>query len=778
METQECLAQLQVEKEKKLSCRFPCRVIFTRSRRVYKELLNALTVVCDRTVSADELLPEADIMPQYDTIIEKLKSDEWVLLPGVSEYLRLFHKSEMRSRRLGKLWHSIVDAENTCRVIIPLWNCEALWYDNALGLCTDIRQEDYVFKIDELLNAPEKLNVLVFSAAFEEYVSQLNGKFTLIVGLREWYERLSDTTEPLNDYCLLTKQVRSIEPTVGDTTIRLIKDAYAFVKESLGDGSKLDEAFCTDEMLDVLIPQAIQGVSLNTAILNCFNLVSFDGLTVMSGWNTMPNGKRQLLRLWYHLNPDDSYLCHVIASSDDRSLFNHALLDIFDAMQHHPEWICESKRLASVLGLTKSADFFTRLDEIPEYEDRLEFLTADTREERIYILRMVGVWMKKDAAQACACEKLRSLYPALFAYLQRMPERIESVYSDYIFDYKVYKLSNTLPVSDEEHFRGIEPDTLPSRYAVLQKSLTKDAVILWIDAMGFEYLSLLKWVLEGESCGSVTSVEIAQATLPTETKFNEQWQQMTCPYEKRDKLDKLAHKGVIDEPDYYSCIEEQLSFFDTLRKTVRELFKTYHRVIITGDHGTSRIAARYFHEREGFVTPKNTTVFSHGRYCRLGNDSQILLDAVLPAKDSAGNQYWVFKTYDHFKIGGFVTSADDDNIVYGELHGGASPEEMIVPVVVFDNNFELPLTAKWKKSSVSLKKKQVRAEINLSRAVSSLQVKIGSTMASCESEDGAVWQIAASGISPNQYAAHVVADGQIVDIDPLTIKSALGGDDF
>lgn len=67
------------------------------------------------------------------------------------------------------------------------------------------------------------------------------------------------------------------------------------------------------------------------------------------------------------------------------------------------------------------------------------------------------------------------------------------------------------------------------------------------------------------------------------------------------------------------------------------------------------------------------------------------------AKDSDGNQYLIFKNYDHFKQSGFAAGGDDENAQYGELHGGASPEELLVPVVVFDSIHELPLTATWKK---------------------------------------------------------------------------------
>lgn len=68
---------------------------------------------------------------------------------------------------------------------------------------------------------------------------------------------------------------------------------------------------------------------------------------------------------------------------------------------------------------------------------------------------------------------------------------------------------------------------------------------------------------------------------------------MDTPHDKLDKLDKLAHHGVIDDPSYYACIQEQFSFFSKVVDKVEELFQKYHRVIITGDHGSSRLAARF-----------------------------------------------------------------------------------------------------------------------------------------------------------------------------------------
>lgn len=772
----ECINSLQKERKQKIPCRFPCRGILLHSREDYQSAIVELKSLCDRTVSPEELFSGADLMPAYDKILDVTKPGEWLLLPGISEYLRLFYKSEQKSGRLAKLWHSIVDASNTGRVIIPLWNCDALWHDNSLGFQTDKRQEDYIYNIDNDAPAPEKMNILVFSSAFEEYISQISGKFSLIVGLQKWYERMLEDTTPFEDYCLLTKQTRSITPVAGDITIRLIRDTFTFVRENLQNGHILKEADCQGGILDELFEESLKNVSVNEAILHRFNVLFFDSDSIMSKWNCMSDSKKQLIKLWYHLNPDSSYLCRCTESYQLADMEEHILLDIFDVMQYRPEWINEWQDLVKLLSINKNEKYFAKLDAIPVLEERLPFLSSSTKEERIYILRMVGQWLKQDANQVRTSKELQTMYPLLWAYLGALPDSVEPIYSEYITDYKAHKLANTLPESDAVFFRGIEPDTLPYRYAVLNQNIKDSTVVLWIDAMGFEYLSLLLYVLNTNNNGSVQSFELVQASLPTETKYNEQWKQMSVPYEKLDKLDKLAHKGVVDEPDYYACVEEQLMFFKKVSNTISELLNSYHRVVITSDHGTSRLAARFFHTRGGLPAPKNAKVLSHGRYCGVENTPETTYETIKEASDAAGNHYLVFNSYDHFTIGGFAAGGDEDNAIYGEVHGGATPEEMIVPVVVFESKQQLPLTAKWEKSEVKLKKRTAKAKLEFSRNVKSLQVKAGATDAACVSESGKVWSLTFDGIKPGPYMPAIVADGQIISIDtPLTVLPALGG---
>ena len=780
MKLQESISNLKAEKANKVASRFPCRILLLHSREDYCDAVSSLKALCDRVVSSDELFTSADVMPAYDKLLEMIKSNEWVWLPGVSEYLRLFYKSEQRTERFAKLWHSMVDASSTGRIIIPLWNCDSLWYDTSLGLRTDERQKDFVYSISDHEATSEQMNITVFSSAFEEYINQLNGKYTLIFGLREWYDSMLNETQIPTDYYLLTKQARSVSQTImGDVTIRPIKTPYEFIRENLQDGFELKEEACSEEMLGELFNESLKNSTIRDAILHRFNIVTFDGVGVMAKWASFSKGKQQLLRLWYQLNPDNSYLCHCFEKYGLEEIEEHILLEIFDVLQFHNEWVAEYQQLIQVLKLKKNETYFAKLSTIPTYGERLAFLTGDTREERIYILRMVGQWLKQDAAQVCVSEMLKLRYSLLQAYLGPMPAELGPVYNEYISEYKAHKLANTLPESDERFFRGIELDSLTFRYSVINQNITDSTVMLWIDGLGFEYLSLLLDRLSQNKDGAVVSCALTQALLPTETEFNEQWKQMKVPYEKLDKLDKLAHKGVVDEPDYYACIEEQLAFFNKVSDKVNELLKNYQRVIITGDHGASRLAARFFHARKGLPVFKDATPLSHGRYCSIKSKPDGVYEDLIEASDLSGQHYLVFTSYNHFSLGGFATGKDDDNVIYGEVHGGASPEEMIVPVVVFDSKVNLPLSVKWSddKSETRLKRKIAKVSLEFSKEIKTLEVRAGAINAETnDTGDGKTWTISFGQIVPGDYNLAIVADGKLVKIDkPLTVISALGG---
>lgn len=781
MTIKEVVSILQKEKQNNLPSRFPCRAIMVKTIEQYCQLLSELKKISDiRVIKANEIFSNADAMPKYSNLSADAYRDEWVILTGVSEYLRLFSKKEVTDRRFAALWSRQAPASSLGRIIIPLWGCEAQWFDSSINLNGDLRQEDFFFDCTDDQQQDQEMNLLVLSGMFEQYISEFKqGTGTLCVGLQEWFEYWENPSVTNTRFVLLTKRFSSITSISGNINVHVVDDILLFIQINMPGGQCLTKENCSDEMQSELFAYALQGVPLDDSLLKILNVSSFSGVDIMGKWNASSINYKKFVKLWFQIHPDNSYLsyCFVIADSvtDIPSVISH---EIFEKRIDKPDWVDEFKALVSVMPIKPDPDFFEAVDAIPEFEKRLDYITNAIREERIYLLKMVGQWMRKDAEQVNGSTKLKETFPALSAYLSHDLDVFQSDIGAYMSRYKAHKLENTLPSDEALYFSGANAPSFDYRYAVLSKYEDDATIILWVDALGIEWLPLLYWGIANNCDGTITNVALVQATLPTETSFNEHWNSMSMPYKKLNKLDKLAHKGIIDEPDYYACIEEQMNFVAGISNQVSSLLAEYHRVVITGDHGTSRLAARFFHCRDGVVAPQDATVYSHGRYCKLPQNTTISLPNVEIVKDAHGDRYAVFSNYDHFKQPGFAAGADDENAIYGEIHGGATPEEMLVPVVVIERNKAVQITASWKKQTVKIAMKKAKLFISFTKQIESLVVKMAGIQATVSKIDaGKTWSIVFPGVKAGTYSVEVNADGRIVSLPDITLLSALGNGD-
>ena len=62
------------------------------------------------------------------------------------------------------------------------------------------------------------------------------------------------------------------------------------------------------------------------------------------------------------------------------------------------------------MKLQKDSIFFSELDKIAVYEERLKFLSGGSKEEKVYLLHMIGKWMREDAN--CVHRRAKSPRPA------------------------------------------------------------------------------------------------------------------------------------------------------------------------------------------------------------------------------------------------------------------------------------------------------------------------------------------------------------------------------
>ena len=228
-----------------------------------------------------------------------------------------------------------------------------------------------------------------------------------------------------------------------------------------------------------------------------------------------------------------------------------------------------------------------------------------------------------------------------------------------------------------------------------------------------------------------------------------------------------------DDKDYFSCISNQIRIIEELMYEATSYLDDHENVIITGDHGSSRLAALAFHEKPYTFLPDGATAMAFGRFCKLGSSElpEGILENMEPCtfdKDT----YIVMKDYNHFKqTGNAAGGNNDENAIAGELHGGLTPEESIVPLIVLHRKNK-PVQIKIESIGKSIKTKGGKGEITVtfSRDVHSLDVETSSgECVEIRTEDPKIWTLYFESITGGELSLQFTVNGRLLS-EKKTIK--------
>ncbi len=269
--------------------------------------------------------------------------------------------------------------------------------------------------------------------------------------------------------------------------------------------------------------------------------------------------------------------------------------------------------------------------------------------------------------------ELEQVYPALFHYLENYTfdcGAYSSVLTKYFSEYKRQKVLNRLSDGFEEkaHEQSLLYAHLDTRENIISKIEDKGSCLLvWIDALGVEYLSIIQWIAKDK--GLSLNTHIARADLPTITSVNkgffDSWEYDKI---KISELDDIKHK----EKGGFDNIKCSLPIhlaneLDVIQKEVKDvaarlLNHKYKKIIIASDHGASRLAVLSQHEEKYYTDTKGE---HSGRCCKYFDDYDI-------DNSIAENGYIILTDYGRFK------GSRAANV---EVHGGATLEETVVPLI-------------------------------------------------------------------------------------------------
>ena len=366
----------------------------------------------------------------------------------------------------------------------------------------------------------------------------------------------------------------------------------------------------------------------------------------------------------------NDYLAYVVANTD---CYEDLRINLLTGIVHIPRsdgrfhnLYTERKKLVKGFPESEIAAFI-RENQIDPMESIYRY-TDNTKMEREAIISWV--------AQHGYIAEIEIIYPALAQYL-----------GEYVFDcgglsdeltkyFKQYRLMKVTNQITPEFLAQVEQNAQKLPYthletrdsAILRIPDKKDAFLYWIDALGVEYLSYI--AILAKKKGLSIHVDIAYVELPTITSINkgffEKW--AGSKKEKEPRLDEIKHKekgGYFYRPGQAPV--HLASELEVIRKSIdraaTELaMHTCKTFVIASDHGASRLAVIH-HQEEKYDT--DTKGEHSGRCCKE------FADADLP-QAICENGYLVLADYGRFK---------NSRAANVEVHGGASLEEVIVPII-------------------------------------------------------------------------------------------------
>ncbi len=300
------------------------------------------------------------------------------------------------------------------------------------------------------------------------------------------------------------------------------------------------------------------------------------------------------------------------------------------------------------------------------------WLNCRTDAERAELLRRcVGDGLVSNAVKV--------VYPEAVAYLHADLVFGDVALEEYFLEYRELKMAGR--VTREFYAKAqrvVPPSSVQSRDAMVQRYVSDNGcALLVVDAMGAEWLPMLVALALQLNMG-VDSVAVGKANLPTSTKFNNiYWPNAARRLRDIKRFDNIAHNGV--EAHEARRAEENLAaslnvIGREVLPRVAEGLTRFERVLVTADHGSSRLAVLSWQAEPRLA---RTLQCEAGAEVADWRYRERAAQGGCPPEleETLDGTHWVVRGYNRLpKKGGGQGF---------EIHGGATLEERLVPVVIF-----------------------------------------------------------------------------------------------
>ena len=616
---------------------------------------------------SDHISADAEILPMPNSLLAELDKSviatgKRVVVVGIDSYLALLDENNISAFFVAL--HGRIE-EQKLNAVFLLGNSYSIdrhfsnpKYENSLQ----------VVRINGNVQRLAPLNVIVVPEKWMNVGTKSTNYKSLLKSL--------DDFMPTGEYVLVLKDLVAAQAGLSNN-VRFLFDIKAVAERFYSINSEMP-----DNTLEMLIAKCKEKSVMPELLLSDeFGSNNINPRFALKRLLELSNDALWTAYIWWlrKIVDNNSYLGKTLSTttSQDNLLHNYAVGTAVDVLNDNNAAIYATERAEAIKEIEGRAESL-----IIEFVERIHsqsndvvarFLNCGTETELREIVRRVS---GSDLATGVP-ELFKSSYPALTDYLSSIYDYGNNEINLYFEEYRKLKIKNSITTDFvKKAFDITIPDSFRTRDSVLAElSSDNDTALLVVDGMGAEFYPLLLSMAKRHS-RNIESCSVVCANLPTTTDYNLIMWDTKRILNPVKEVDNIVHNGAArheNRPFERNIVASLMQIEIEIFNRIATGLTKYSRVVVTADHGSSRLAV--LAHNDGLITtlPWNGEPLDW-RYSVAPKNTRRLpeFESKYNAKDNT--TYWVVRGYNRLPKKGPKLN---------ELHGGATLEECLVPIIVF-----------------------------------------------------------------------------------------------